>query len=66
MPSLGRKKKLAYVKLKEVSYFCSTVEINCFKHILNIFDHIAINITRTGSNISYQKIAKQRNRDKNL
>ena len=34
MYSLGRKKKLAYVKPKEVSYFCSALEINWFKHIL--------------------------------
>ena len=41
---LRKKKKLVYVKLKEIYFFCSKVETNRFKHILiissNIFDHI--------------------------
>ena len=44
IPSWGKKKKLTYVKLKDVSYFFRTVEINRFKHIFvsssNIFDQI--------------------------
>ena len=69
MSSWGKKKKMVYVKLEEVSYFYNTKEIKKVQtYIELIFKYIRsyMNITWTDSNIPYQKIAKQRNRDENM
>ena len=69
MSSWGKKKKMVYVKLEEVSYFYNTKEIKKVQtYIELIFKHIRsyMNISWTDSNIPYQKIAKQRSRDENM
>ena len=69
MSSWGKKKKMVYVKLEEVSYFYNTKKIKKVQtYIELIFKHFRsyMNISWTDSNIPYQKIANQRNRDENM